>query len=112
MSKIQQVLITGKTHTTASDGISRTAATNVIPTDPSKYYPISCEFHDLLETHATARKLARIRFRDGEGAVQLRSAAIIDVFARKGAEYLSMSTGETLRLDQLIEIDDAKLAEY
>src|SRR5437016_13816365 len=109
MSKIQQVLITGKTHMTASDagGISRTAA--AMTTDPSKYYPISCEFHDLLETHATERKLAQIRFRDGEGAVQLRSAAIIDVFAREGAEYLSMSTGETLRLDQLIEIDDAKL---
>jgi Rho-binding antiterminator len=114
MSKIQQVLVTGKTHTTATDagGISRTAAANVMTTNPSKYYPISCEFHDLLETHATARKLAQIRFRDGEGAVQLRSAAIIDVFARAGAEYLSMSTGETLRLDQLIEVDDAKLAEY
>jgi Rho-binding antiterminator len=81
-------------------------------TDPSKYAPISCAFHDLLETHATTRKLVQIRFRDGEGEMQLRSATITDVFAREGADYLSMSTGETLRLDRLIEVDDAKLADY
>lgn len=81
-------------------------------TNPSKYHPISCEFHDLLETHATARRLTQIRFRDGEGAVQFRSATITDVFARDGAEYLSMSTGEILRLDQLLEVDDAKRADY
>lgn len=81
-------------------------------TNPSKYHPISCAFHDLLEAHATTRKLAQIRFRDGAGAVQLRSAAITDVFAREGADYLTMSTGETLRLDQLIEVNDAKLADY
>jgi Rho-binding antiterminator len=114
MSKIQKVLIEGKTHTTASDapGISRTAAADVMTTNPSRYYPISCQFHDLLEAHATRRKPAQIRFRDGEGAVHTRSAVIVDVFAREGAEYLSMSTGETLRLDQLIEVDDAKLADY
>jgi Rho-binding antiterminator len=80
--------------------------------DPSNYQPISCTFHDLLEAHATARKLVQIRFRDGDGAVQARSAVITDLFAREGVEYLSMSTGETLRLDQLIDIDGARLADY
>ena len=80
--------------------------------NPSKYCPISCEFHDLLETHATMRKLTPIRFRDGDGALQLRSATITDVFSRDGAEYLSLSSGETLRLDQLIEVDGAKLSDY
>lgn len=81
-------------------------------TNPSTYRPISCDFHDLLETHATVRKLTQIRFRDGEGSVQVRSAVITDVFARDGAEYLSMSTGEILRLDQLLEVDAAKLADF
>lgn len=88
------------------------AATNAMTTDPSKYHPISCEFHDLLETHATTRKLVQIRFREGEGTEQLRSAVITDVYARAGAEYLSMSTGEILRLDQLLEVDGVKLADY
>jgi Rho-binding antiterminator len=81
-------------------------------TIPAKYHPISCEFHDLLEAHATTRTPVQIQFLDEAGAVQVRSAAITDVFAREGAEYLSMSTGETLRLDQLIEVNGAKLADY
>ncbi len=88
------------------------AAANATTTDPSTYHPISCEFHDLLEAYATTRKLVQIRFRDGEGTEQLRSAVITDVFARAGAEYLSMNKGETLRLDQLLEVDGAKLADY
>ena len=80
--------------------------------NPSTYHPISCDFHDLLEVLATARKHAQIRFCDGDGALQQRSATITDVFSRDGAEYLSIGTGETLRLDQLVEVDDAKLADY
>jgi Rho-binding antiterminator len=81
-------------------------------TDPPTYHPISCAFHDLLEAHATARKPVQIRFRDGAGAVQSCSGVITDMFARSGAEYLLLGTGETLRLDQLIEVDGAKLADY
>ncbi len=81
-------------------------------TNPSKYEPISCEFHDLLEVHATTRKPAQIHFLDRDGTLQNRHATIIDVFAKQGADYLTLSTGETLRLDQLIEVDDAKLADY
>jgi Rho-binding antiterminator len=80
--------------------------------NPSPYQPISCEFHDLLEALATRQEVAQISFRDQNGTEQRRGAAIVDVFAREGAEYLSMSTGETLRLDQLLAIDDARLADY
>jgi Rho-binding antiterminator len=79
---------------------------------PSNYQPISCEFHDLLEVHATRRKPARIALLDADGAEQLRNAVITDVYAKAGADYLAMSTGETLRLDQLIEVDGARLADY
>lgn len=39
------------------------------------------------------------------------STANTDVFALDGSEYLSMSTGETVRLDQLVAVDDFKLAD-
>ena len=42
--------------------------------------------------------------------VQHRSATIADLFARDGVEYLAISTGETVRLDQLLEVDDFKFA--
>lgn len=76
------------------------------------YIPINCEFHDLLEALATTQKPAQIGFRDAEGAEQRRTAAITDVYARDGAEYLSLSTGETLRLDQLLNVDGQNLADY
>lgn len=79
---------------------------------PSDYQPISCEYHDLLEASATRRKPALIRYRDADGAVTSVSAVITDVFARAGADYLTTSSGETLRLDQLIEVDGVKLADY
>jgi len=78
----------------------------------TRYHPISCEFHDRLEDLATLRKPAHISFRDECGANQHRDAVITDVFARNGQEYLSMSTGDILRLDQLVEVDGARLADY
>jgi Rho-binding antiterminator len=81
------------------------------PSD-SDYVPISCEFHDLLEDLATLRKLIRILYRDNEGVQQQRDATIADVYSRAGAEYALLSSGETLRLDQLVEIDGEKLSDY
>ena len=76
---------------------------------PTSYEPISCDFHDRLEVHATTRKPTQISFHDADGTVKVVSAVITDVFARAGADYLTLSTGETLRLDQLIEVDGVKL---
>ena len=72
------------------------------------YHPINCEFHDLLEDLATLRKPAQISFRDESSLTQHRDAVITDVFARGGAEYLSLTTGETLRLDHLVEVNGAR----
>jgi Rho-binding antiterminator len=80
--------------------------------DPPDYIPISCEFHDRLEDLATLRRLTRIRYRDSEGVLQQRDATIADVYSRAGAEYVSLSSGETLRLDQLVEVDGEKLSDY
>ena len=81
-------------------------------TNPSRYIPINCDFHDLLESLATTRKRVQIGFHDAEGEVQHRTAIITDVFARKEAEYLSMSTGETLRLDWLLNVDGTNFSDY
>jgi Rho-binding antiterminator len=76
------------------------------------YGPISCEFHDLLEVLATTRSSARIRFLDSAGTVQSRETTVADVFARDGAEYLTIGTGETVRLDRLLSVGDAHLSDY
>ena len=73
------------------------------------YVPISCEFHDVLEAHAMTRKRVQLRFRDIGGNVQERVASLTDVFSREGSEYVSISTGETVRLDRLISVGSERL---
>ena len=84
-----------------------TGATNEPPASDgaSDYRSISCELHDRLEDIATLRKRVRVRYREESGALQQRQAVIVDVFARHGAEYLSLDSGETVRLDLLEEVD-------
>jgi Rho-binding antiterminator len=68
------------------------------------YQPISCDFHDVLESLATSRSLTRIRFREGNGTLHERIASVQHVFSRAGEEYLVISTGETVRLDRLVDV--------
>jgi len=75
------------------------------------YRPISCDFHDLLESLATTHKRVRMRFRDDDGVLQERSAAITDVFSQRGAEYVRLDRVETVRLDRLVAVDDTPLAD-
>ncbi|MEM5429864.1 hypothetical protein [Cupriavidus oxalaticus] len=76
------------------------------------YSPISCEFHDLLEAVATMRRPAVIRYRDDDGAARQVTATITDIFSRERAEFVSLSSGEALRLDQLVEVNGDKLSDY
>ena len=73
-------------------------------------HPISCDVHDVLEALASRRQVADVRFRGADSAVQHRRTVITDLFARDGAEYMVLGSGETVRLDQLVAVDDAKLA--
>ena len=69
------------------------------------YSPVRCEFHDVLEALAATRRVARIQFRSVHGKVIERTARIQDVFSRSGAEYLVIHGAETIRLDQIVDID-------
>lgn len=76
------------------------------------YRPISCEFHDRLEDLATLRKRTSVSYLDDDGVVQHREATVKDVFNRGGAEYVLLSSSETVRLDRLVEVDGNKLSDY
>lgn len=78
----------------------------------SDYQPISCEFHDVLESLATTRQAAEVEYRDTDGSLRNVRAVIRDVYVRDHAEYLVLSSGETLRLDRLVAVNGAKLADF
>lgn len=65
-----------------------------------------------VEDLATLRKEADVSYVDEDGVEQQRSAVIRDVYAREGADYLLLSTGETVRLDRVIEAGGYKLADF
>jgi Rho-binding antiterminator len=84
----------------------------LMTTKQTGYRPINCEFHDLLEDLATLRKAVRMSFRSDHDLIERRDSVITDVFSRAGAEYLSLTTRETVRLDRIIEVGGACLAEH
>jgi len=69
------------------------------------YVPVACEFHDVIEGLAATRRVAQLAWRDEHDRRQTVTGRVTDVYARQGAEYLSMETGEVVRLDRLIEAD-------
>ena len=81
-------------------------------TKPRSYTPISCEFHDLLESLATTHKRVHVVSRNEAGEIEQRDAAIADLLARDGEEFIVFDSGQSLRLDRLLEVDGEKLADY
>ena len=76
------------------------------------YRPISCDFHDILEATATRRARARIVFLDEDGGRRTIDARIVDLGTGVGGEYMTLQTGEVLRLDRIVSVDDARLASF
>ena len=76
------------------------------------YEPINCEFHDVLESLATTRRPAEVLYQDSAGPIQKRVTTLTDVFAREGAEYVALGSGDMVRLDALISVNGAKPADF
>ncbi len=72
------------------------------------YHPVSCEFHDVLEAAAVRRKQVPVVTRAADGSTTTRVARITDVYARDGADYMTLDSGETIRLDALAEVDGVR----
>lgn len=64
------------------------------------YLPIDCGLHDHLEAWAVRRVRCHIRIRDAADV----EARIDDLFARDGAEFARLSSGDVVRLDRIEEI--------
>ena len=81
-----------------------------MPSEP--YQPISCEFHDVLESLATTAHRAPVVYVGDDGARHEVSAVITDLFGRDGVEFMVLDSGETVRLDRLVTVDGVRLADF
>lgn len=79
------------------------------------YSPISCFAYDVLEAAAVRRTPLRLSVDEGNGIEEV-SALVLDLFARKGAEFARLRVSEQeriVRLDALRRIvDEATGKEY
>jgi Rho-binding antiterminator len=66
-----------------------------------KYKPISCSYHDILESLSVMRELCNIVYVDEEHVQHSAKARIIDIFARGGEEFIRLDNGILIRLDRL-----------
>lgn len=78
------------------------------PTGTQPYVPIACGFHDRLEAWAIRRETVTVAWREG-AATRTKSAQIEDVYADAQADWIRLSTGETIRADALIAVNDIPL---
>lgn len=76
------------------------------------YIPVNCEFHDHLENFAMSRKPVLVHYLDENQAAHQIEAVITDVFAREGADYMTLNTGAIIRLDRVIEVNGIRLDSF
>jgi RimJ/RimL family protein N-acetyltransferase/transcriptional antiterminator Rof (Rho-off) len=77
--------------------------TNETTDDP--YRPIDCALHDRLEAAATVGRPADLAWADAAGRELSSRETIVDVFARRGEEFLTTASGLELRLDRILALD-------
>ena len=77
-----------------------------------KYQPISCDYYDELTLLAMRCKRCSVVFKNKNGNVETVEAVIKDIFTLKGEEFLLLSDGREIRLDQLVSVDGKELSNY
>jgi Rho-binding antiterminator len=94
-----------------SRGFQLVGHTRVSPTLESwgffrpNYAPIACSAHDRLEAAATLGRPLTIVYDGLDGRYEIREARITDLESRDGAEFATLSTGQRIRLDRIVEIE-------
>ena len=74
------------------------------------YKPISCDYYDILLDFATKKQEVSIVLTSEEGNDPMEfSDIIIDVFTKKGEEFMNLKSGNTYRLDRIISVNGIEL---
>lgn len=76
------------------------------------YSPISCEYHDILESLAVRRAEAAVVYTDEAGAQRETRGRITDISAHAGVEHMTLSGGERIRLDRIVSVNGEALAGF
>ncbi len=71
----------------------------------ASYIPIDCNYYDKLEAWAVLRQEVEVVFLQESEKEEVLRGLIEDFFIEKGAEYMKMKDGKSLRLDRLVAVN-------
>lgn len=69
-----------------------------------EYQPIDCNYYDRLEAWATRKEKVTIELKKNSTAYI--QATIVDLFVKNHVEYMKLSTGIEIRLDEIKSINN------
>ena len=72
------------------------------------YKPIDCSFHDILLDRATRKVEVNLKYLL-DNKLEEKLTVFKDVYTKSKEEFLVLEDGETIRLDQIISVDDNNL---
>jgi len=79
----------------------------------SDYTPINCSFYDELEALATTGRPSILVYRTQRDSPPITyQGTITDLFTKDKVEYLRLTDGFELRLDQLLAVDNKEAKDY
>ena len=79
---------------------------------PTDYTPIDCHFYDMLEAAATQRRRVDLQYFNDLRQLCLGSGVIETFCIRDKIEYLQLKSGEEIRLDHIIRLNDTPAPLY
>ena len=71
-----------------------------------KYHPVACSFYDVLQEAVTRRLYSKIQYYTEIHEFLTVSAVIKNLYTKNGEEFVQLNTGETIRLDRIVRIND------
>ena len=72
------------------------------------YKPIDCGLYDELELLALRKEVVKIKYSDGDSQTISCESVIQDLFSDNKIEFLKLTDGTKIRLDNLIEVNGKK----
>jgi Rho-binding antiterminator len=76
------------------------------------YKPIACDFYDVLEAAATRKQQVYLQYFNDLRQLCQGTNTIRTFITRDHAEYAQLASGEEVRLDNIIRLDDTPAPAY
>jgi Rho-binding antiterminator len=76
------------------------------------YLPINCGFHDILLEKATLKIYCKIQYFSEIDEFITLNAVIKDIYTKNKEEFMLLATGEIIRLDKIVSVNEFISPQY